>query len=203
MNRLFFTMGDYVCVLKPLFYSPKRIEQYVIDSRFDDFVDMEVVGASDYALFSFNSLDRARMFADEFDGRIINGYKITAYVARTQERRERPDRDSRPPRTTRPNSSQVIRSKTIAVKNFPLDRLNDRNLWDNFRESGFIRSVETRFPVGYVKFDTEEDAVRAYEDMDGRIIYNSKLTVEIVPDRVLGLPNLGVQLTAESEKDVE
>ena len=191
-----------MCVLKPLFDSPKRIEQCVIDWGFGDFINMDVQSASDYVLFSFDSLDRARRFEYDFDGRILNGYKITAYVARTQERRERSADMGRAPRGSRP-SSQAIRSKTIAVKNFPLDILNDRSLWDYFRESGFIRSVETRFPVGYVKFDTEEDAVRAYEDMDGRIINNSKLSVEIVPDRVLGLPNLGVQLSAESEKDVE
>lgn len=193
-----------MCVLKPLFDSPKRIEQLVIDWGFGDFINMDVERASDYALFSFDSLDRARRFEYEFDGRILNGYKVTAYVARTEERRERPaDKGRGGPRGPRPPSSQAIRSKTIAVKNFPLDILNDRSLWDNFRESGFIRSVETRFPVGYVKFDTEEDAVRAYEDMDGRIINNSKLSVEIVPDRVLGLPNLGVQLSTEADKDVE
>lgn len=193
-----------MCVLKPLFDSPNRIEELVVDWGFGDFISMTVERVSDYVLFSFDSLDRARRFADEFDRRVLNGYKITSYVVRSQERRERPGDKGRAPRGgSRPPATQAIRSKTIAVKNFPLDILNDRSLWDNFRESGFIRSVETRFPVGYVKFDTEEDAVRAYEDMDGRIINNSKLSVEIVPDRVLGLPNLGVQLSAESEKDVE
>jgi RNA recognition motif-containing protein len=73
--------------------------------------------------------------------------------------------------------------------------LSERNIWNDFRETGFIREIEVRGLNAFVQFDTEGDAHRALEDMNGRRLHTSRLRVELVPDRQLNQPNLHLPLT--------
>lgn len=85
-------------------------------------------------------------------------------------------------------------TKTIKITNMP-DDCNEADLFRLFYPSGFIRHVERRGDIGYVQFDTIEDARTAIYEMDGYKINNLHLRVEYHPDIPwLGLPRLFIPL---------
>ena len=86
-------------------------------------------------------------------------------------------------------------TKTIKITNLP-DDCNETDLFRLFYPSGFIRHVERRGDIGYIQFDTVQDARKAIREMDGYSINNKLyLRVEYHPDIPwLGLPRLYIPL---------
>jgi hypothetical protein len=155
----------------------------------------------------FSDLGRARGFADCFDGMRVNRYRIEAYIPHDREGekpREKDHSNSREQEYERERhrgdvpgpkrSSRTLRSKTVSVKGYPREYLGDRNLWNDFRETGFIRHIEVRGDVGYIQFDSENDALACVESMDGRTLTGSRISVKHIPDRILNLPDIVVEL---------
>jgi RNA recognition motif-containing protein len=173
--------------LHPLFADRKNIIAYIEDNGFHNYTGFQM--CEDYCFVYFPDMDSAQAFVDKLDGARVAGRSLSVYIAQDRGHERRHDDPS-----PRPRSSRAIRSRTIAVKNYPADYLGDRNLWHDFRETGFIRQIEVRRGIGYVQFDTEADAVNAVAEMNGRRLSGSRITVELIPDRILGLPNVVVPL---------
>jgi RNA recognition motif-containing protein len=97
-----------------------------------------------------------------------------------------------------------MRSHTISVKGYPSDLLSERRLWEDFCRIGFVRQIEVRNNTGYIKFDTEEDAVRAFDELDEAKIEQRSIRIEVIEDRELNLPEVIIPLIAleKVERDV-
>jgi hypothetical protein len=87
------------------------------------------------------------------------------------------------------------------VNGYPPHLLTDRTLWDHFCEIGFVRQIECRGPTGYIQFDTEGDALEAFDAMDEARVEEAVIQVDIVEDRVLNLPNVVIPLTAVEREE--
>jgi RNA recognition motif-containing protein len=177
--------------LSPLFDDRKNIIAFVESEGFLDYTGFQLF--DDYCFITFRDFLSAQTFVDKVDGIRMNGYKLSASIVQERSRWDEPSPRSR---------ARGPRSKTIAVTNYPREYLGDRNLWNDFREVGFIRQIEVRRSTGYIQFDTEADAINAVEEMDGRRLSGSRITVEMIPDRILNLPNVVVPLIVpDSEKE--
>jgi RNA recognition motif-containing protein len=178
-------MAGISVALSPLFDDRKNIVAFIEDNGFMDYTGFQLY--EDYCFITFPEFSIAQRFVETMNGIRTNGCKLSARIVseRSQPRWEEPSPRPRP---------RGVRSKTVAVRNYPAVYLGDRNLWNDFRETGFIRQIEVRRPTGYIQFDSEEDAIHAVEEMDGKRLNGSRITVEMIPDRILNLPNVVVQL---------
>lgn len=179
-------MDESCCYFEPLFDDASKMDEYFASHGFSDII--HIVVYTSHAFIFLPSYDRCCNFVDYFDATVINGSNIRTYVVRSSDigdyKRENPTREK----------TRLI-SKTVIVKQYPLKYLSDRNLWNDFRESGFIRDIETKPPFGYIRFDTEDDAIRAVKDMNGVSVGSAKIIVEMIPDQELGLPDMSTKLT--------
>jgi RNA recognition motif-containing protein len=178
--------------LRPLFDDRKNIVSFIERSGFVGYTGFQLY--DDFCFVTFPEYSVAQRFVSQVDGVRVNGYTVSASIVPDRSRdsptpRE-PRRDDPSPRP-RPRGP---RSKTVAIKNYPVDYLGDRNLWHDFRDLGFIRQIEVRRSTGYIQFDSESDALNAVDHMDGRRLNGSRITVELIPDRILNLPNVVVPL---------
>jgi hypothetical protein len=179
-------MAGVSVALSPLFDDRKNIISFIENNGFTDYTGFQLY--EDYVFVTFPEYAVAQQFVEKIDGVRANGYKLNARIV--PERLRERGRDDHSPRPR----GRPIRSKTVAVQNYPPEYLGDRNLWNDFREVGFIRQIEVRRATGYIQFDSEADAFRAVEEMDGRRLSGSRITVELIPDRILNLPNVVVPL---------
>ena len=157
-----------------------------------------------FAFIVFTSMDQAQRFIREFDGRTINGINLRVQLGRGQLDRQR-ERDNFAPRNDdrRYENRRRLSTKTIAIRGYPFDLLNDRRLFNDFYSTGFIRQVEVKDGVGYIAFDSEEDASRAYAEKNGTRVDNVRITIESVEDRPMNLPKLGIPLVIQEQKTYE
>jgi hypothetical protein len=177
--------------LSPVFDEVANMTDFFESSGFGDFAHFRIY--DDFCIIDYASYDRAKAFVNEFDGVRIRSCKVSCYIvgdrgARREDRE--PDDRSRP-------RGRSLRSKTIVVRNYPQSYLSDRNIWNDFRDSGFIREIEVRGFNAYIQFDTENDAYHALDEMDGRRINAGRIRVEMVQDRQLNQPNLHLPLELE------
>ena len=182
-------MDARCCYLEPLFDDPGRMDEYFAGHGFDDIV--QIVVYTNHAFVFLPSYERCCRFVDAFDEGVVNGKRVRTYVVRASDvgdyKKEPGAREKR------------LVSKTVVVRNYPAEYLSDRNLWNDFRECGFVRDVEARPPLGYIRFDTQDDAIRAVKEMDGAVLSRSKISVEMIPDREVGLPNMTAKLYIDGE----
>jgi hypothetical protein len=174
--------------IQPLFDDPKEMQKYIESRGFDEF--LRFTGYSDHCEVTFPTAECARNFRDSFDGKTIRGHVIEVRVLRPAGQ----------PRTRRPPG---MRSRTIAVSGYPPGLLTDRNLWDHFCRLGFVRQIECCGSTGYIQFDTEDDALNAFNDMDDAVIRDSVVRVDVVPDRTLNLPHLVIPLGVEEREEAK
>jgi RNA recognition motif-containing protein len=172
--------------LSPLFDDRMNIVAFIERNGFLDYTGFQFY--EDSCFVTFADSKTAQEFVDKIDGKRANGTTLRAEIVAGRAWESR--RDSPSPRP----SPRGMHSRTIAVKNYPAQYLGDRNLWEDFREIGFIREIEVRRNTGYIQFDTESDAIHAVENMNGRRLSGSRITVELIPDRILNLPNVRVPL---------
>jgi RNA recognition motif-containing protein len=81
--------------------------------------------------------------------------------------------------------------------------LNDRALYNDFYAVGYLKQVEVdkTAGIGYLQFDTEEDAQNAVRKNDGMRIEGARVKVELIPDRALNVPNLLVPLVVADKEE--
>jgi hypothetical protein len=193
-------MADIQVYLAPLFDEASRMTSFIENNGFVDYTRFRVYDT--FCYIDFPSLDRALSFVETFDGMRTNSCKLVCYITQGRagdrvDRRRDDASSSRPARTSR-----SLHSKTILIKNYPAEYLGDRNLWNDFRECGFIRQVDVRGSAGYIQFDTEPDALNAVDEMNGKRLNGNRIQVELIPDRILNLPHLVVPLiAAPSERE--
>jgi hypothetical protein len=122
--------------------------------------------------------DRKNIIAhiDKLDGRRVAGRSLSVYIAQDRGHDE-PSPHQRPPR--------ALPSRTVVVKNYPTDYLGDRNLWHDFRETGVVHQIEVRLWIGHIQVDAEAGAANAVAEMNGRRINGSRITVGLIPNRIL------------------
>ncbi|KAH0789942.1 hypothetical protein GPJ56_006444 [Histomonas meleagridis] len=176
-------------LIRPIFDEPGRMLENFVRSGFDDYEHFDVF--SNYCFIYFNSISRAKEFVSAFNNTQTRHGPVEVFIydfPQNSQNRYEPGR---------------MHSKTISVKNYPYELLHDRNIWNDFRETGFIRQIEVRGYTAYVQFDTEEDAMNAVRVMRGRRIRGVPIDVELIPDRILNLPNIVVPLIVAEDKSVE
>jgi hypothetical protein len=184
-------MADEFAVrLSPLFGEPRAMQDYIEGCKFDDYLRFSVY--EDYCVITFATPDRQDAFVDYFDGRTLGGRLLRADPIDARPARPRPAPPRRLPR---------LSSHTIAVKGYPPHLLSDRNLWDHFCRLGFIRQIECRASTGYIQFDTEKDALEAFDAMDEATIEGSVVQVDVVEDRMLNLPTVVIPLSVVDRED--
>ena len=156
-----------------------------------------------FAFIVFTSMDQAQRFIRDFDGRTINGHTLRVQLGRGQLDRQRENRERFMQRgdDRRFDSRRRYMTKTIAIRGYPYDLLTERRLFNDFYSSGFIRQVEVKEGIGYIAFDTEEDASNAIYEKNGMRIENGiRISIESVEDRPMNLPKLGVPLVIQEVK---
>jgi RNA recognition motif-containing protein len=157
-----------------------------------------------FAFIVFTSMDQAQRFIREFDGRTINGYNLRVQLGRGQLDRQR-ERENFAQRSDerRYDNRRHSSTKTIAIHGYPYDLLTERRIFNDFYSTGFIRQVEVKGGVGYIAFDNEDDANRAYNEKNGMRIDNVRITIENVEDRPMNLPKIGIPLVIQEQKTYE
>jgi hypothetical protein len=182
-------MTDYVVRVSPLIQFP---EQEGLGKFFaaEGFHINEIRLYADEFYLTFFTRREADEFVHAFDGARVRGSLLTAETVRHV-----PDEALRElGRTRSPEDREKIRSRTVAVRGYPPSYLNDRTLYSDFYPLGYLKQIEINRGVGYLQFDTEDDAENAVNKNDGMRIEGSRVTVELIPDRALNVPNLLVPL---------
>ncbi|OHT12679.1 hypothetical protein TRFO_17526 [Tritrichomonas foetus] len=180
----------YFLIIRPPIDEPEKMIDLFQAKQFDDYSKLYLY--NDRCVLCFKSYSRANAFIDYFDGYRIGPVRISVTMERFDDRIDHPMERNLRPRS--PPRLPRFHSKTVHVKNYPIEELTDRNIWNDFRTSGFIRQIETRGSTAYIQYDTEEDAVNAIKKMNGIHILGKKILVELIPDRILNLPNVVVPL---------
>ena len=180
-------------LIRPPFGEPNQMIETFVRNGFDDYGHFEVY--SDYCFIYFDTNSRAREFTSLFNNYQTRYGPIEAYIYTSP-----PDLPREYIYRYEPN---IIHSRTVAVKNYPYEILRERNIWDDFRETGFIRQIEVRGYTAYIQFDAEEDALNAIRIMRGRRIRGIPIDVDLIPDRILNLPNIVVPLIVADERPTE
>lgn len=192
-------MGDCTVQIHPAFDKIKFMADYFTHKGFDSFTRIQIFEADCYVTFPNRA--EAEEFASAFDGRRVNGQIIRAII------RYLPDDDIGRPAATPPkrypasNDDRRLRSRTISVKGYPISKLTDRNLYNDFWKSGYLKQIEICNGIGYLQFDTPEDAETAIQKNDQMYIGGSRITVEMIPDRALNVPNILVPLVIADKDD--
>lgn len=191
-------MGDCTVQIHPAFDKIKFMADYFTHKGFDSFIRIQIFDSDCYVTFP-NRVE-AEEFVNAFDGRRVNGQNIRAMI------RYLPNNDygrtSTPPkRYLTSKDGRRIRSRTISVKGYPASKLTDRNLYNDFWKSGYLKQIEISNGVGYLQFDTPEDAEAAIQKNDQMYIEGSRITVEMIPDRALNVPNILVPLVIADKDD--
>jgi hypothetical protein len=179
--------------LGPRFSEPRDIQEYLDNQGFEDFTRFQAF--DDYCIIRFSRRDRALAFTNAFNGRAVSGKVLEAYIVPQSGAATPPARPQRGRRQPR------LASHTISVKGYPPELLTDRNLWDHFCRVGFIRQIECRGGTGYIQFDTEADALSAFEDMDDATVGDAVIRVDVIPDMLLNLPNVAIPLAIEEREE--
>ena len=171
---------SYTLIVSPPFGEKDFISNYFSNRGFSDFTSLEIYDNLFY--IAFQSQQRARSFLDKFDGAKINDHKLSVFM------QEFPRR---------------INSRTIQIDFYPEDQLTDRHIWNDFYTIGFIRFIETRGKVAYIQFDTESDAFKACSQMD-RFLIGGKYPIMVrqIPDRIFGIPDVGIPLIFEKDPQI-
>lgn len=188
-------MEGYSVIIHPPFDELNKMVDLFQSKGFDDYLKFYVY--KDHCDILFKSYSRAQDFIDYFDNYHINSIHISASMSKNKIN-QYIDVDFK--KSSNDNHGKIqsripkIHSKTVAVKNYPIDELTDRNIWNDFRTTGFIRQIETRGSTAYIQYDTEDDALDAIDSMDGVFILGSRISVELIPDRILNLPDVVVPL---------
>jgi RNA recognition motif-containing protein len=187
-------MADYRVVrLSPHFFEPSDMQRYIESKGFHDYTRFVIF--DDYAMITFDTEEIARTFVEHFDGTVINDRSISASIPGTG--RNSPYESPEPPRRPRPPR---IASHTVSITGYPSHSLTDRRLWHDFSKLGFIREIECQNNVGYIEYDTEDDAYNAMKEMDEATVEHVSIQVTMIPDRVLNKPDIYIPL-ARVDKD--
>lgn len=189
-------MGDYTVQIHPAFDKIKFMADYFTRKGFDSFTRIQIFDSDCYV--TFPNRTEATEFINAFDGRRVNGQIISATI------RHLPENDfsrSSSSRYATLNDDRRIRSRTISVKGYPASKLTDRNLYNDFWKSGYLKQIEISNGIGYLQFDTPEDAETAIQKNDQMYISGSRISVEMIPDRALNVPNILVPLVIADKDD--
>lgn len=182
---------DFLITIRPPFDELNKMVDLFQSKGFDDYLKFSVY--NDRCEILFKSYSKAQNFVDYFDNYRINSIRLTVSLNQSSNK-SIPYKDRNDDRARFHSKVPRIHSKTVAVKNYPIEELNDRNIWNDFRTTGFIRQIETRGATAYIQFDTEDDALNSIDSMDGVFILGNRINVELIPDRILNLPDVVVPL---------
>jgi hypothetical protein len=187
-------MTDYVVRVTPLFDTATNIDSFFANEGFHTYSRMALF--DDRFFLTFDVRRDAEAFVDTFNRTRVSGYILTAEI------------DRHPPdelvRLAHPQPSpEPIRSRTVAVYGYPSNYLNDRALYNDFYGVGYLKQIEIdkSAGIGYLQFDTEEDASNAVRKNDGMRIEGARVKVELIPDRALNVPNLLVPLIVADKEE--
>lgn len=169
----------------PLFSQPEDMLKHFRLYGYDDDIKRFVL-FDDYCVLELGDHARACDFLKEFDGKVINDVQVRVSVMETE--------DSAPSREDRHYEEPPERSFTISVFCDAQNVLSDRVLWETFKDIGFVRQIECINGVGYVQFDSEDDAKIAHEELNGKEVEGYLIYVQLIPDRILNRPRLGIPL---------
>ena len=161
--------------VSPLFGEPSDIQDYFDSKGYDDAYTRLVV-FNKFCLLKFASVQRAHEFAKQFDKATINNVTVFVTVVGPPAQIE-----------TKPAPLSPATSRTVAFHG--IDGVTDRLLWDLTNRTGFVRQVECRGAVGFVQFDTPDDAQRCVAELAG-----GGYKAELVEDFVLNKPNMAIPL---------
>ncbi|OHS98819.1 hypothetical protein TRFO_01886 [Tritrichomonas foetus] len=189
-------MSECTVQIHPSFDKRKFMAEYFTRKGFNTFTDVQVFDSDCYVTFPNRA--EAEEFANAFDGRRVNNQAIRAIIRYLPEDL-RPS--EAPPKRYPSVDERRIRSRTICVKGYPLSKLTDRNLYHDFWKSGYLKQIEISNGVGYLQFDTPDDAETAILKNDQMCISGSRITVEMIPDRALNVPNVLVPLVIADKDD--
>jgi hypothetical protein len=180
-------MGEYAVRVSPLFDSAANIDSFFANEGYHTYSRMAVF--DDCFFLVFAARRDAEDFVAAFHRARVDGYLLAAEVDRHP-----PDEIARAPYPHSP--PEPLRSRTVAVRGYPPAYLTDRNLYTDFYPLGYLKQVEVdrAAGIGYLQFDTEEDALNAIRKNDGMRIEGARVAVELIPDRALNVPNLLVPL---------
>ena len=204
---------DLVTVhFRPLFGEPDEMNDYFQRNGVNFY---QLTLHDGFAFIVFTSMDQAQRFIHDFDQRQINGTTLKVQLGRGQLDRQRENRERERERERerfipRPDDRRFeprrrYVTKTIAIKGYPYDLLTERRLFNDFYPTGFIRQVEVKDGIGYIAFDTEDDANNAMYEKHGRWMENGlfRLSIEFVEDRPMNLPKLGIPLVIQDGRPFE
>ena len=82
-------------------------------------------------------------------------------------------------------------SRTIEIKGYPSNILTRRKLFEDFRSCGYIKQIEIKENIGFIQFDTIDDAKTAQLTKNG---FREGIIVDFIPDRPLNLPKFEINL---------
>lgn len=189
---------------RPTFGDPQEVQSFFASKGFTNIRKLTL-----YDNFGFVLFDDGRTaddFIRVFDGIRVNGCTLSVQHQHKSKPARESSRDFRPPISRDPPRSYNrprVHSKTISVRGIPENLLTERKLFNEFYSTGFIRQVEVKDGVGYILFDTENDAARAIDTMDRHKVDMFTVYLDSVEDRPMNLPRLGIPLIVQEQKTYE
>ena len=170
-------MANFTLIVSPPFGEKDFISNYFSSRGFSDFTSLQIYDNLFY--IASKTQQRVEAFLDKFDNAKINNHNLRVYMK---------------------DHSRRLNSRTIQIDFYPEDLLTDRNIWNDFYKTGFIRFIEVRGKVAYIQYDTESDAFKACSQMDHYLIdAKYPIMVRLIPDRIFGNPEVGIPLVFEKD----
>jgi RNA recognition motif-containing protein len=180
------------CVyLQPICKNFDMIAKAFADAGFGDF--LKIATFPEYCFVEFKTIDRAMQFINAMNGSIRYGKKISASL--THRTNKLPNYWLHEvPIFENPISKTLVVEKPWGRKN------SERDLFDLFKDKGFVRAVAIINGRGFVEFDSVSEAENAFEKSKNLFFEGTRLLIYPTEDKHLDAFQLGAQIMTQIKK---